>query len=273
MSEPTTPLYRRRALESVSSSEQLDRAVRVVAPHTWVWLVALLLVVAVAIVWAAVSTVPTTVQGPAFLIPLGGLREAEAPVTGTVETLRLPMGAHVVAGQHLGTVVTASGTRAEIVAPATGVVTETDVPAQGYVTAGSRIGLIEPAGWPLVVYAYLPMDEAGDVRAGTLARVRFGAGIADRYGFAEGHVQSVGQYPASSERLRFTLQDAGVIRTVGDLGPANEIVVTLDQSARTPSGLVWGSGDGPPAPLPSGLPGDVEFITGAHHPIDNVLGS
>jgi multidrug efflux pump subunit AcrA (membrane-fusion protein) len=272
MSEPTPPLYRRRALEGVSSSEQLDRAVRVIAPHTWVWLAALLLVVAVAIVWSAVSTVPTTVNGPAFLIPLGGLREAEAPITGTVETLHLQMGEHVVAGQELGMVRSANGDRAPILAPATGTVTETDVPARGYVTAGSRIGLIEPAGWPLVVYAYLPMDDAGDVRVGTPARVRFAAGIADRYGFAEGHVQSVGQYPASSERLRFTLQDAGVIRTVDELGPANEIVVALDQSARTPSGLVWGSGDGPPAPLPSGLPGDVEFITGSHHPIENALG-
>ena len=268
----TGPLYRRRALERISSADQLDRAVRVTAPKMWIGLSALLLVVAVAIAWSSIATVPTTLSGPAFLIPLGGLREVQAPIAGTVSSLDLAISDHVVEGTRVGTVTSSAGQVAPVYAPATGVVTETDTLTHGYVSAGERIAIVEPVGWPLVLYAYLPTDVAGAVAIGMPVRVTFGAGIGVRYGYAEGHVQSVSQYPATSERLQFTLQDSGVIGTVQALGPANEIIVALDQSAHTPSGLVWGQGSGPPAPLPSGLPATAVFITGSHHPIANVLG-
>ena len=267
------PLYRRRALERISSADQLDRAVRVTAPHMWVGLAALLLVVAAAIVWASVSTVPTTLSGPGFLIPLGGLREVQSPLTGTVSDLQLQIGDHVVEDALIGHVTTNGGRSEPILAPATGVVTETDALTHSYVSSGQRIAIVEPVGWPLVVYAYLPTNVAGDVGPGTPVRVTFGAGIGSSYGFAKGTVESVSQYPATSARLQFTLQDAGVIRTVQALGPANEVVIDLDQSARTPSGLVWGQGSGPPHALPAGLPATAVFIVGSHHPIANVLGN
>lgn len=197
----------------------------------------------------------------------------QAPLGGTVSDLRLQIGDHVVANTRIGSVTSADGRTAPIVAPATGVITETDALVRSFVSSGQRVAIVEPVGWPLVVYGYLPTNIAGDVAVGTPVRVTFGAGIGSSYGFAEGEVLSVSQYPATSERLQFTLQDASVISTVQALGPANEVVIQLDQSAHTPSGLVWGQGTGPPAPLPAGLPATAQFVVGSHHPIDNVLGN
>ncbi|MCW2991621.1 MAG: hypothetical protein JWM73_2215, partial [Solirubrobacterales bacterium] len=58
---------------------------------------------------------------------------------------------------------------------------------------------------------------------------------------------------------------------IGRLGPANEVIIALAQSARNPSGLVWGSGHGPDTALPAGLPAEATFLIGTHHPIDDVL--
>jgi hypothetical protein len=268
---PGTRLFRERALKRISSPEQLDRLVQVTSPRRWIGLGALLVVVAGAIVWSAVATVPTTLSGPGFLLPLGGLREVQAPASGIVTQLDLAVGQHIVAGQSVGSLSGAGGASVTVRAPETGVVSESDTVRNAFVQAGDRLGLVEPIGWPLVLYSYVPANVAAGLAPGTPVHVTFGAGIGATYGYAKGHVQSVGQFPVTPERLAFILQDSSVISQVQTLGASNEVVIELDQSARTPSGLEWGSGLGPPSRLPAGLPAKVEFVVGSHHPIDNVL--
>jgi len=264
-------MFRQRALERISSPEQLDRLVRVTSPRRWLALIALLLVVAAVVAWAVFSSVPTSVTLPGFYIPQGGLRVVQAPGDGTVESLDIAIGDHVVAGEEIGVVRGPSGARMPIRSPATGVVSETDAHGQTVVAARERVALVEPVGWPLVVYSYVPTSVAPTLPVGTLVHVTFGAGIGATYGYTVGHVASVSRFPATHRRLEFILQDAALIGDISAQGPTNEVVIELDQSARTPSSLVWGSGDGPPGPLPAGLPASVEFIVGSHHPIDNVI--
>jgi hypothetical protein len=264
-------LFRERALESVSSPEQLDRLVRITSPRTWLALGALLAVIAGALTWATTATVPTTLAGTGFLLPEGGLRQVVAPVAGTLSDLRLATGAHVVRGEEVGITGDSRGRSTSVRAPETGVVTEVDALPDAYATAGQRLGLVEPVGWPLVVYSYVATRVAAALEPGTPVQIRLGAGISDTYGFVRGTVASVSRFPATEDRLSFVLQDASVVAEIGRLGPANEVIIALAQSAQNPSGLVWGSGRGPATPLPAGLPADAEFIVGTHHPIDDVL--
>ena len=265
------PMFRQRALQRISSPEQLDRMVQVTLPRRWIALAALLVVVSGAVVWSVVSTVPTTLKGPGYLLPLSGLREVQAPTGGTVRDLELQVGQHVVAQQVIGSIDDGSGRMVPVRAPGTGTVSESDVSSSNVVNAGDRIGLVEPVGWPVVLYGYVSTNLAAALPPGTPVQVSFGAGIGSSYGYAKGHVQSVSQFATTSQRLDFILQDSSLVDGVRALGPTNEVVVALDQSASTPSGLAWGSGDGPPAPLPAGLPASLTFVVGSHHPIDDVL--
>jgi hypothetical protein len=268
---PGPRMFRERALRRISSPEQLDRLVQVTSPRRWIGLGALLVVAVGVIVWSAVASVPTTLSGPGFLLPLGGLREVQAPTSGTVATLDLAIGQHIVAGQSVGSVSGPDGGAVTVRAPETGVVSETDTVRNAFVEAGERLGLVEPIGWPLVLYSYVPANVAADLAPGTPVHVTFGAGIGSTFGYARARVQSVSQFPVTPERLAFILQDSSVINQVEALGASNEVLIELDLSARTPSGLAWGSGSGPPGRLPAGLPAKVEFIVGSHHPIDNLL--
>jgi hypothetical protein len=266
-----TVQFRERALERISSPEQLDWLVKVASPRRWIALAALLLAVVAAILWAAIATVPTTLSGPGFLLPQGGLREVVAPIGGTVGQLDARAGSHVVAGDQVGVIVAADGRRAVVRAPETGVVTEIDSLTHEYQPPGTRLALVEPVGWPLVVYSYVRTQDAAALTRGSAVHVRLGAGISDRYGYVKGRVASVSRYSATPERLSFVLQDPSVVAEIKRLGPANEVVIALDQSAKTPSGLVWSNGSGPRGAPPAGLPASATFIVGSHHPIDDVL--
>ena len=80
--------FRHKALQKMSSPEQLDKLLKVTIPRRWIGLTGLLLIVAAVVVWSAAASVPTTLKGPGFLLPEGGLREVQAPISGTVEILR-----------------------------------------------------------------------------------------------------------------------------------------------------------------------------------------
>ena len=263
--------FRHRAIERVSSPEQLDQLLRITAPRRWVALVALLALVGAAIAWALIATVPTTQKGPGYLLPQGGLRQVQAPVPGIVKSIDIEDGQHVLVRQQLGTIVDGRGNPTPILAPETGVITETDSVLNLYVNAGDRVGLVQPVGFPLVIYGYVPTDIAATLRPGTEARVRFASGIGQAFGYADGTVETVSQFSVPSQRLDLVLKDSAVVANVMKLGPTNEVVIAMSQSAATPNGLVWGSGSGPPGPLPAGLPAQVTFVLGEHHPIDNVF--
>jgi hypothetical protein len=263
--------FRAQALAKVSSPEQLDRLVKVAPARRWIALAGLLAIVAFTLIWSTITTVPTTVDGPGFLLPEGGLRQVQAPVAGSVDGLDLAVGKHVVENETIGHVRGTNGPGAAIQVPAAGTVTEVDSVSGARVSPGQRLALVEPVGFPLVVFAYVPTNVAAKLTPGTPVHVTFGGGIGEAFGYAKAAVVSAGNFPVSAERLSFIFQGSSVIHQVQALGPVNEIAVGLSQSAHTPSGLEWGRGPGPPASLPAGLPATATFIVGTHHPIDDVL--
>jgi hypothetical protein len=268
MNGPT--LFRERALARIDSPDEFDRLVRVTSPRHWIGLTGLLAVVLAAVLWACFSTVPTTESGSGYLLPEGGLRPIQAPVEGQLDTLTIEQNDHVVDGEQLGFVRTASGARVPIRATGTGIVSETSGQRGTHVSAGDQLALLEPIGWPEVVYSYMPTASVSDVTPGIKARVRFAGGIGATYGDALGTVQSVARFPTTPQRLASVLHGAAVSAT-SNAGATSEVVIALDQSATTSSGLVWASGTGPSAAVPVGLPGTVQLIIGSRHPINDVF--
>ena len=76
--------FRHKALQKMSSPEQLDQLLKVALPRRWIGLVGLLLDRRRGCRLVGGATVPTTLKGPGFLLPQGGLREVQAPASGTV---------------------------------------------------------------------------------------------------------------------------------------------------------------------------------------------
>lgn len=265
------PMFRRKALQRISSPEQLDRMVRVASPARWIALAALLAAVAAVLVWAFVATVPTTVRAAGYFLPEGGLQQLTAPVSGTVGDLSLKLGEHVSKGEKLATVSSVQGGTLTLRSPFAGIVAEVDVRDGSYVDQGNGVAQVLPDSSHMVVYAYVPTEQAAGLPPGTVAHVSFGSGVGATYGYAKGSVESASPFPATDTHLRTVLQIPSVVAQIEALGPVGEVVVSMTGSSRTKSGLAWGSGGGPPAALPAGLSASVTFVIGSHHPIDNVL--
>jgi len=92
-------IFRKVALERLSSPEQLDQLIRVTDPRGWVGLVTLGLLVAAALVWSLAGSLPTAAVGTGILLRQGGVADLEATGAGQVEEILVAVGDEVGKGQ------------------------------------------------------------------------------------------------------------------------------------------------------------------------------
>lgn len=67
MADRGSGLFRKQALERLSSPEQLDQLMQVVAPRSWLLLAGLGLLIATLLLWGLFGTITTTAQGRGVL--------------------------------------------------------------------------------------------------------------------------------------------------------------------------------------------------------------
>src|SRR5437660_9580673 len=94
-------IFRKAALERLSSPEQLDRLMQVTSPRAWIALAALGLLLVAALAWGLFGTVTTTVEGQGVLIRQGGVRTVTAPAPGVVGPILVQSGYEVGKDQEL----------------------------------------------------------------------------------------------------------------------------------------------------------------------------
>ena len=94
-------MFRKSALDRLSSPEQLDMMVRITSPAGWVALTALIGLIVVAIMWSIFGSIPTKVIGSAMLIKTGGVVEVSARSSGLITDVSVRAGDMVKRGQKI----------------------------------------------------------------------------------------------------------------------------------------------------------------------------
>jgi len=101
---PAPTIFRETALQRLSSPEQLDQLIRVTTPRTWIAVVTSLTLVAAALLWGVIGTVPLRVSAPGVLADREGrLFPATAQASGMIKQVLVRSGDRVTAGQMIAT--------------------------------------------------------------------------------------------------------------------------------------------------------------------------
>ena len=92
-------LFRKVALERLSSPEQLDQVLQVTTPKGWVALLALGGLIVVALIWGFLGSIPTKVNGMGIFISGDGVKDISSSTSGEVTTVYVSPGDVVERGQ------------------------------------------------------------------------------------------------------------------------------------------------------------------------------
>src|SRR4051812_36008729 len=101
MAAASERIFRKVALERLSSPEQLDQLVPLTSPIGWTAVLAIAAILAAAVGWSIFGMLPTSVKGAGILVSRGGhVFDAMAPFSGTLISVA-EIGTVVKKGDHL----------------------------------------------------------------------------------------------------------------------------------------------------------------------------
>lgn len=92
-------LFRKAALEKLSSPERLDQMIRITSPLGWLSFGAIALIIIVIIIWGFFGTISTTVEANGILTRTGGIYVIQSPSAGIVLSINVKAGDVVKAGE------------------------------------------------------------------------------------------------------------------------------------------------------------------------------
>ncbi|NBN79950.1 NHLP bacteriocin system secretion protein [Microvirga tunisiensis] len=99
-------LFRKSALDRLSSPEQLDQLIRLTRPRDWIAMLAVLSLIGLALAWSILGRVPERVKGSGILITSGGrVVDAVAIGEGTLSEILVPVGGRVSQGEQVARVI------------------------------------------------------------------------------------------------------------------------------------------------------------------------
>jgi HlyD family secretion protein len=92
-------IFRKVALERLSSPEQLDQLLQVTNPRGWLALGALAALLLASLTWAIFGSIPTEAGGEGILLRQGGVTNLVAAEQGQVEEVLVSVGDVIAKGQ------------------------------------------------------------------------------------------------------------------------------------------------------------------------------
>lgn len=93
------PIFRKEALERLSSPERLDSLTTVTTPRGWLALIAVAIVIGGALVWGIVGRTQDTISGNGIMLRRGGLAQIQSISAGTISKMEVRAGDLIEPGQ------------------------------------------------------------------------------------------------------------------------------------------------------------------------------
>ncbi|MDA2986656.1 MAG: DUF2118 domain-containing protein [Actinomycetota bacterium] len=257
--------------EVIHPADAVSARLPVTDPHGWMMLAAMALLVLAGLLWAVLGRAPETVSGRGMIVPANGFVNEGTAVGGSVTQILVNPGDRTAKGAPVATVQTRTGTTEQVRASVAGIVVSVVARRGGITQPGTPLMVIDPLTRDIAV-GFLPAAEGGKVRVGMPALVAVSSFPEAQYGYISGTVRSVGQLPATTERIQLLVggndQLPGFVTAAG---PVIEVAVALDTDADTPSGYVWTTGRGPDAQVPTGNLASVSVELSDGSPLEQTM--
>jgi HlyD family secretion protein len=158
-----------------------------------------------------------------------------------------------------------------VVSPNAGRVVELKVYPGAMVAGGTPIISIEPTVKTLEAVVYVSSAAAKEIQPGMDVHISPSGVQREEYGYMNGKVRYVADFPATSEAIVRNFENEALARSMLSEGPVTELRVLFLEDPATVSGFKWSSSKGPPAAISSGAVCTVEVVTREQRPFELVF--
>lgn len=297
-------LFRKKSLESVSSPERLDAYIKVTHPGIWSVLIAFLAIVAAAVVWFAVGTIPDTLDIRGVVFPGDGTVAAEARESGRIQDMRVEVGDFVEPHDILAVVEqtelaaeleslknaaepdeAAIATKQQELMDASVIRSE----VYGVVLDAKHLGDMVNAGDAVAslarmeegtntyeILCYVPQDTAKRLEKGMEVQACPSYVNREEVGYMNGYITEVGEYPVTEGDILAAVGDLRYVQEVMEEGNNVEVRVSIAVDASkgdAKNAARWSNAKGNDLDITTGTACDLLVVIKEQKAYELLLGS
>lgn len=266
-------LYRKSALERISSPEQLDKVVKVTSPMSWLALAGVTLIVVVTVIWSVLGTIPITITVKGMISSPVGSNAVYSSEAGTVVSVRTRAGEEV----HLGDpVLTYKNTGNEIVtvySDQVGTVSSLTVKIGDPLNPGSELFRVIPTvqGRQIAV-CYVPLAQAKKLERGMDVKITLDSLDSQSYGNMAARIVNIDAYAASVSGMASVVGSGNNLdATFTKDGAVVAVACEFYPDENTLSGYYWSNEKGASEPVTNGSLVTAKIITEKVRPITKLF--
>lgn len=266
-------LYRKSALEKISNPEQLDKALTVTSPMSWLVLAALTVMVVVTVIWSIVGTLPITVSTNGIVASPVSTNAVYIPETGSVSAVLVHSGQEI----HLNDPVltyTINGSSRTVSSSQVGTVANISVNVGDRVTQGSEVLRISPVtSSSQVIVCYLKASDATKVSRGMNAYIYLTGKDSQTYGHMQARVINVDTHVTSTTGMYDVIGSSNNLASVFTADSSALVAVTCELylDGETASGYYWSNEKGKSLTVSNGALVTAKIITEEIAPITKLF--
>jgi HlyD family secretion protein len=176
-------------------------------------------------------------------------------------------------GQVIARVRSDSGAKTDVVTLYSGRADEVLVQKGMVLDRGDQVAVVEQGHKPLEAVIFVPTEQGKQLEKGMRVHVSPTTAKVEEYGFMEGKVTSVSQFPVSKGEMFAVLANQSLVDTLRTSEDQLQVNVRLLNDSSTPSGFKWSSSKGPPFSISHGTTCSATFVLGNQHPVNLVFPS
>jgi hypothetical protein len=285
-------LYRKSALEKISSPEQLDKALTVTSPMSWLALAAITAVIVATIIWSVLGTIPVTVTTTGIVASPVSTNAVFCPETGTIMAILVNPNSEIGINDPVASYKTGNGDVKTIYSDQIGTVTEiiakkaaTDDKNKngqqnqndqknGKINQGDELLRISPkSGSQQVVVCYVDLADAKKIKRGMPVNISLKIKESNTYGHMVGRIINVDSYAASTEGMNYVLGSNNNVASTFRKDNKAVVAVTCElyPDPNTVSGYFWSNEKGSKLEVTNGTLVNAKVIVEEVHPITKLF--
>lgn len=266
-------LYRKSALERISSPEQLDKALKITSPMSWLALIAITLIIVVTLLWSIFGTIPVTVTTNGVISSAVSTNAVHIEESGTIVSVLVRPGNELHLGDAVLTYKTGNGSVKTLCSNHVGTVSETLTKPGDAVVQGSEVIRVSPSvSSDQVVVCYISLQDAKKLARGMNVYVYLSSAKSQVYGHMEARVINIDSYAASSNGMSYVLgSDNNMTSQFLQNGAVVAVTCELYPDPATRSGYYWSNEKGASLEVTNGSLVSAKVITEEIPPISKLF--
>lgn len=266
-------LYRKSSLERISSPEQLDKALKVSSPLSWIALVAVTLIVVVTVIWSIVGSIPETITTKGVVSSQVGSNAVYIKEAGTVVSVRVKAGDDIHLGDPVLTYKTSGNDIRTVYSDQVGTVSGLIVKNGDELSPGSELVRVTPkVQSEQIIVCYVPLAQAKKLERGMQVNITFDSIDSQSYGHMVARIINIDAYAASTAGMANVLGSGNNLDSMFlQNGAVVAVACELYPDSTTTSGYYWSNSKGSTISVSNGSLVTVKMITDEVAPITKLF--